>query len=193
MKNEKIKANKTKILARVMLVVLLFSSAINLAGCGGKGLEAGFKWKNETDAWRDYYCAYRSDEREFNINDVTLTFYYGGNTNGIEFPFAIYFMNEEEDIYLIKEVKDHNPEDYLVNDEYNKILFTYKYTRIFNHSEIITIPADLFVNDSGYILFILTSESVDHGRPSIGIQNHQLAGISIKYEKNQDRIILSAE
>ena len=34
MKNGKIKLNKTKLIARVMLVVLLFSSALNLAGCG---------------------------------------------------------------------------------------------------------------------------------------------------------------
>ena len=193
MKNEKIKTNKTKIVARVMLVILLISSAINLAGCGNKGLEAGFKWKNETDAWADYFCAYRSDQKEFNIDDVTLTFYYGGETNGIEFPFRIYFMNEEKDIYLIKEVKDHNSEDYLVDYERHKILFIYKYTRIFNHSELITIPANLFVNDDGYILFILTSECVDHGTPSIGIQNHQFAGISVQYQKDKDRIILSIE
>ena len=36
MKNGKIKLNKTKIIARVMLVVLLFAGTLNLAGCGNK-------------------------------------------------------------------------------------------------------------------------------------------------------------
>ena len=34
MKSGEININKTKIVARVMLVVLLFSSAVNLSGCG---------------------------------------------------------------------------------------------------------------------------------------------------------------
>ena len=54
MKNGKIKANKTKILARVMLVVLLFSSAINLSGCG----------KN----------VYVDIKKKFNLNDGKITF-----------------------------------------------------------------------------------------------------------------------
>ena len=44
MKNGTIKLNKTKIVARVMLVILLFSSAVNLAGCG----LVEYYWASET-------------------------------------------------------------------------------------------------------------------------------------------------
>ena len=83
---KKIKFNKTKIVARVMLVVLLLSSAINLAGCSNNWLEInnneGIEWGLKSSGLRReevnlVSVAYKSDKKEFDVNDVTLTFFYG--------------------------------------------------------------------------------------------------------------------
>ena len=153
MKKTNFKINKTKLIARMMLIVLLLTSAVNFTACRNKGLEAGFKWRQHPDGTSDYFCAYKSDKREFDINDVTLIFYYGC-TKGITCPsFKLYFENKNGDIYLIKEVRDPNPDDYKVNLEYKETLFFNTYEKVFNYSESITIPKELFVNDSGVILF----------------------------------------
>ena len=74
MKNGKIKLNKTKLIARVMLVVLLFSSALNLAGCtqnedfdNAKRFNlndgeikflcmSGSSYETRREVWDDGYC-----------------------------------------------------------------------------------------------------------------------------------------
>ena len=185
MKNTNLQYRKPAIAARVMLIILLLTSALSLGACGNKGLEAGFVWRNHPDSTSDYFCAYKSDKREFDINDVTLTFYYGGHY-GIEYPsFELYFENENNDIYLIKKVDDHNPEDYLIDTDYKKLFAKDK--RVFNHSEIITIPKELFINDNGYILFVLAYEYEQNMKPD------RLATIGILYEKRGDKIFLSEE
>ena len=146
---------KTKLIARIMLLVLLLASAVNFTACGKKGLEAGFEHREHPHAYWDHFCACKSNKREFDISDVALTFYYGG-TKGMDLPsFGIYFENEEETVYLIKEIKNHNPEQYIVNHEYKEFLFFDKIIRTFTHSETITIPKELFVNNTGHILFYM--------------------------------------
>ena len=151
---------KTKLIARILLLVLLLASAVNFTACGNKELEDGFKWRQHPDGTSDYFCAYKSDKRVLDINDVTLTFYYGG-TKGMDLPsFGIYFENEEETVYLIKEIKNHNPERYIVNHEYKQFLFFDKIIRTFTHSETITIPKELFVNNTGHILFYMKANDL---------------------------------
>ena len=149
----KFQTKKTKLIARVMLLVLLLTSVLILTACIEKeGLEAGFKWREHPDASMDYFCAYRSDKREFNIDDVTLTFYYGG-LRGLDcYAFRLYFENKNGDVYLIKQVTNHNPDDYKVHCEGYTRWDSY---RVFDFCENITIPKELFVNDSGYIFFCL--------------------------------------
>ena len=141
---------KTKLFARIMLLVLLLASAVNFTACGQKGLEAGFKWHEHPDAYMEYFCAYRSNKREFNISDVTLTFYYGGVGGMNCSAFRLYFENENGDVYLIKKIRNHNPDDYKVHVEGYTMWDSH---REFNYCENITIPKELFVNDSGYIFF----------------------------------------
>ena len=141
---------KTKLIARALLLILLLASAVNFTACRNKGLEAGFKWKEHPDAVCEYFCAYKSDKRVFDINDVTLTFYYGG-TQGVQCPvFKVYFENEDGDAYIVKEIRNHNPDDYKVDYE-----GYYRWTRVFNFSENITIPKELFVKQRGHIFFCL--------------------------------------
>ena len=182
MKNENF---KTKLISRIMLLLLLLASALSFAGCGNKGLEGGF---NRKGLLPSFLSAYRSDKREFDIDDVTLTFYYGGS-NGIEYPsFKLYFENENGDIHLIKEVNNHDPENYIVKLEHKKILFVYKTTKIFNHSESITIPKELFVNNVGYIMFYFknTTENLDNESEPL-----YLGTVVIYYKVEGDTIFLS--
>ena len=151
---------KTKLIARIILLVLLLASAVNFTACGKKGLEAGFEYREHPHAYWDHFCACRSNKREFDISDVTLSFYYGG-TKGMDLPsFGIYFENEEETVYLIKEIKNHNHEQYIVNNEYKQFLFFNKIIRTFTHSENITIPKELFVNNRGHILFYMKANDL---------------------------------
>ena len=149
---------KTKLIARALLLILLLASAVNFTACRNKGLEAGFDQRGHVP---EFLCAYKSDKREFDIDDVILTFYYGGN-KGIHLPsFELYFENEEGNEYLIKEIKNHNPEQYMVSIEYKRILFIYDGTITFTYGEILKIPKELFVNDKGYIRFCMKSNDVE--------------------------------
>ena len=87
-------AKRTRSICRVLLILMIFS--LFVTGCGQNidtnpdndggdpntnvvtVLENGFKPSNDADETPIFYCAYRSDKTEFNINDVTLDFYYGG-------------------------------------------------------------------------------------------------------------------
>ena len=106
MKNTNLKLNKTKLVARLMVVILLLTSTLTLASCGNKGLEAGFYYTsigNDDAPYPMFRCAYKSDKTEFDINDVTLTFYYGGlyslylqeERSSISYPgYELYFSND---------------------------------------------------------------------------------------------------
>ena len=196
MKNEKIKTNKTKIIARVMLVILLLSSAINLAGCGNKELEAGFEGEIK-DMAPIFVCAYKSDKSEFEIDNVTLTFYYGGafessverdRIKRFSYPtFEIYFVNDEEMRILVKRVEEN-----LVSEKYRTWIgreskIWKKSKRFFNHSEVFTIPEDLFTKESGMIYFYLYGADV-----LINDEPEIICSIGICYNRNGNKITLSA-
>ena len=179
--------NKTKLIAKIMLVVLLLTSALTLTACIEKeGLEAGFEW-DHAEIGNRYFCAYKSHKKEFDINDVTLTFYYGGS-HGIEDSFGLYFENEKGDVYLIKKIENHNPDDY-------KMEWEGMYERkVFSHFEVITIPKELFVDDSGYIWFFLGREYIiDSNNNSSKIDTLGGGAIRVDYKKSGDMIILSDE
>lgn len=65
-----------KLLGVLICIMLL------CAGCGGnndsKGIKWGFENNKSSDELPPDYCAYKSENTEFTINDVTLTFSYGG-------------------------------------------------------------------------------------------------------------------
>ena len=179
------KTNKTRLIARVMLLVLLLTSALNYTACGwsfsnllseepGDGLWIGFKWKNHD--FGEYRCACTSDKREFDINDVTLIFYYGSEKEIQCNSFELCFENE--DIYLLKEVTVYNPDDYIIEfNEYN--------IREFTHFETITIPKELFVNNRGHILFYIREIKSGEEGASWG-------GITLYYKLNGSTVLLSA-
>lgn len=167
------------------------------AGNPSVGLEDGFQSSNGCDDSPRYLCAYRSDKTEFNIDDVTLVFYYGGYYyNGVEyelenlydFPyFDLYFSDGGGERYFVKRVEEN-----FVSEKYN-IHFTYDENwnvveRTFNHSEVITIPKEIFKDESGRIYFAVYSANVREAAPRF----RSIASIGIFYKVIGEKVVLSS-
>ena len=197
MKNEKIKTNKTKIIARVMLVVAIVSF-ITTVGCNfvnPNGLERGIKITNEAN---ELCILCQSDKNEFDINNVTLTFYFGMLIpSGVEFTlehgrnypiFEIWFINDERDQILIKRVEENLISEkykceWIFDDDYNVVETRY------NHYETLTIPTELFTKDLGMICFSIFSANVAENEEEL----RTISEICIYYKKIDNKVILSKE
>ena len=191
MKNEKIKFNKSKLVARVMLLILLLTGALNFSGCGVRNIENGFNW-TETDGFKKYFCAYKSDREKFNIDDVTLTFYFGG-LEGINLPsFKLYFQSASGEYYFVKEITVTDPNDYLVSID--EVLGDYIWKKSFNHSEIITIPKEALESGGASVVFLLASEYFDpeywETGTSTNIRNQMFASILVDLIVEGETIVL---
>ena len=164
MKNTNLKLNKTKLVARLMIVILLLTSALTLASCGNKGLEVGmFKYG---EFMPEFMCGYKSNINQFYINDVTLDFYYGIVHPNYEIEsFELYFIDESEEMHLIKKVNESlAQEKYRI--EYKHVPFLMRFfvdNLKYNYSEKITIPKELFAQEEGYLMFALTTETMYGG------------------------------
>ena len=194
-------------LVRGLFATLSFLMAfcMLLTGCGGKGLESGFDASNG-DMSPKYYCAYKSDTNKFSINDVSLEFYYGGvftayleneRENASNYPmFEIYFMNDEEDKILIRTVEEN-----LISEKYRctpkENIFGNIIGWKFNHSEILTIPNELFTKESGRISFVIYAEDVNAYKEDVnayagkGPKIDLVTGETIRYNIDGDNVILS--
>ena len=89
MPNGNIKTNKTKMVARVMLVILLISSAINLAGCtktiSGYYYPYDFQYYLSQETRGDDSSIIKiwatSDSNIFDMNDIRFNLLYGTHAN----------------------------------------------------------------------------------------------------------------
>ncbi len=192
--NLKTKTNTVKqILAKVMLIIMILSVLI-LASCKRDGLEAGFK--SSIHGCEDvnlFSLAYKSDTNQFNISNVTLTFYYGGGYgDDIEYTrettfnypnFELYFYNDEQTHILVRRVEEN-----LVSEKY-RCWIGRGSRRVFNHSEELTIPKELFTKETGVISLGLfgADARINEEEPKL------LSWINIYYKKDVDKITLSSE
>ena len=158
-------------------------------------LESGFK-PSASDETSPYFAAYKSDKTEFDIDNVTLEFFYGGNyspeiefelEHGSNYPwFDIGFKNDEHDRVLIKRVEEN-----FVSEKYrcrvilseNRETYEVKY----NHSETITIPKEMFTKETGIIWFLTYGENPRDFEPKY----QSLAGTYIHYKIVGDKVFLS--
>ena len=187
-----------------ILVVLTLISAITGCSQQEKGLEGGFYKQNGEGLQCPSHaltCAYRSDRTEFDIDDVTITFYYGGTWGGdiesisgaFDYPsFSLVFRNDESQYYLIREVNEN-----LVSEKYRHIMHydrqddgSYLVSESYNHSEEITIPKELFTKTTGCIDFCVFSQNIaDPFFTTIGEECR--VHIYYKQIKSQGKVILS--
>ena len=186
-------------------ILILLTTSLVFAGCEkDKGLYVGFKGVGGDPAPSDF-SAYRSDVSEFDINDVTLEFFYGGIfCEDIEYERSqgknigkvkLYFRNpalgefsvinsfSDENLYFIKESED----DY-VSEAHRWKGTSYKK----GEGEIITIPKELFVVEKGKLYFYVFGKDKNH----LYYPNNEyeyISAISIHYKVNGDRVKLSGE
>jgi hypothetical protein len=147
-----------------------------------------------------YFAAYRSDKTEFAIDDVTLTFYFGridahfgyGNGEETEISIKMFFLTGERNdlkYTYIKKIDDFYREEY--NCYMNRI--NKKTLRIiYNHSEDITVPAELFTEergrlDLGIVEYIVWVDGV------IEPQYETLQAVAIYYKVTGQTVHLSSE
>ena len=162
----------------------------------GAVLESGFKRSDDACEIPLFLCAYRSDKTEFDIDDVTLDFYYGGwySDLGIDydlqqhnFPmFDIYFTNDAHDRCFVKRVEEN-----LVSEKYRCKFIDDDNSDateiIFNHSESITIPREIFTENEGLIYFAIFSQNANYTDSEV----ERIAGIGIRYKVIGERVVLS--
>ncbi len=177
MKNGKNKLNKTKIIARVMLVVLLISSAINLMGCL-KEDKYMYIAHNRNASNEIQSIAYSSDV-EFDIDNVNINVSYGvhklnifgevkpnpkdqvasGTYKNYNFSLSAYICN------CVEYQEEHSTENtscilfnYITDEELFSKEFGYIDTPFFinngvvyNHTDNIVIPKSFFNEEYGNI------------------------------------------
>ena len=152
-------------------------------------------------------CAYKSDTNIFSMDNVTLEFFYGGNftdnlehvrEHGSDYPtFELYFMNDEEDKILIRTVEEN-----FISEKYRctpkKNIFGNVIGWNFNHSEVLTIPKELFTKDSGKVFFVIYAEDVNAYKEDVdayagmGPKIDYVTGKNIYYKIDGDNVILSS-
>ena len=187
------------------LVLALITLLLCFVGCDNpppiareeNGLEDGFKPSNSAEA-PSLYCAYRSDKTEFPIDDVTLDFYYGGYYyQGVEYElenthdipsFELYFQDDYGGKFFIKRVEENFvSEKYSCNVVYDD---NWNITEVkFNHSETITIPREIFAEESGLIYFSVFGTNQKEVEPQVKV----ITGIGFYYKVVDGKVTLSKQ
>jgi len=162
-----------------------------------KGLESGFG-ASGGGASSPFLCAYKSDKTEFDINDVTLDFYYGvyfleseedARESTFDYPsFDLYFAKDERNKVLIRHVEENFiSEKYRCDFVYEE---NWKISEIkYNHFETLTIPKEMFTEDKGAIYFEIHSTNIkDYAK-----EYRSIVGKVIYYalSLSEDRVILT--
>lgn len=159
------------------------------------GFENGFTF-DYSDESNPISCAYKSDKNVFDIDDVSLDFYFGAiytNPDGIilnlnSYPaFELYFSTYDEKI-LIKRVEEELISDkykrvYEISEDFRTITYDYVY------SERFTIPKEIFTSDNGILWFTINAAE-DSTDPA---DFRSIAGIWLYYKKIDNTILLSSD
>lgn len=159
------------------------------------GLEVGFKSTAGGCEMPNFEIAYRSPKAKFDIDDVTLEFFFGGyypsNLEGYlereSIPsFEVCFMDERGKKIVVQLVDENLiAEKYrctLVYDENRKFV-----EKTFNHSETLTVPKEIFLKETGYFYFQIRRPFSDEPDSLKQV----IAGKCIHYKKAGDTVTLS--
>ena len=160
------KVNNVGNLLLILIIISIFCTSCTNLGLEGDFKSISFGWSNTES--NPYHCTYKTEKTEFDIDDVSIDLYYGGDYYDVQFndeygsiipSFYIYvagnwdgknqkFNNE----HLIKHV-----EEPFISEKYDceiirkQFLFWHTTEIIYNHCETITIPRELFIENSGVI------------------------------------------
>lgn len=136
-----------------------------------KGISIGFQYENSKGA---LITAIKSDKKEFDIDDVTLDFYYGGiaKDDGCNLV-ALYFVSEGynwykdfasvadyKDIdgcYFIKEmtVDEYDSSPYDIEIRWNPRQKKKEYEIYFHYVDTLTVPKEMFSKQTGTVSFLV--------------------------------------
>lgn len=183
------------VIATPILIMLIAGPIVD--NLFDNGIESGFSISNSEPSPM-ITCAVKSEKNAFDINDVTLTFYYGGDfpenlefhiENGDHYPtFRTCFKNDDGDVYEIKHVQEEFvSEKYRIETEKKLFVNIKKY----NFSEVLTIPKDLFTKDTGYVAFFIEGQNTNERLPEEFVRIASTQRIYYKVEK--DTVYLSTK
>ncbi len=192
-----IKRTISLMLAAVMLILSLL-----LGGCSvfQQGFDNGFYDTSILPReLQNLQAACVGEKRVFDINDVTLDFYYGFFSEGPEYwtqrTVTLSFVNYcgdhfNEEKYIKKEIRKMDgsvffTDKYKVATEYS-FLGTTKFN--YNHCETITVPQELFYGEKGYILFQIT---FDFFNVETNYMHQDSGATRFFYKVDGDKVILS--
>ena len=201
---------------KIITLGILFCVVFSLAGCANdvdkkyNGLSIGFNYTGSR--YHVIMCATRSEETTFDIDDVTLDFYFGWFASepplnatavapdglGEEVRYALYFTEEElfvgsgsfwhigdycdlEGNYFIRKIF---PEEF--TSETFRASQTKCAGKIFNHSESITIPKEMFSKPNGRFWFRIQEV---FGSQEKGFYSELGGNIGIYYEFINDNTV----
>lgn len=162
------------------VVLILLIASISFTGCiftnTSTELESGFEFSGNgyaNDEMNPFFCGYKTDKTEFDIDDVRIDLYYGVdccNDSGYLFMrkripdfdiYVSYYDEENNEEYVNKHLIRHVEEEY-VSRKYDcdvvvnkKFLFMYTTKIIYNHHETIQIPKEVFLTEIGRISILI--------------------------------------
>lgn len=147
------------------LFVSLYVPSMNTKNPAGNGGEHHGSAPQPSES-----CIFKADKTEFDIDDVTLTFFFGCHFNkvidlssGWNVPeFDVYFADiYNEPLYLIRHsTENFASEEYRITDildeQDHHLIET-----VYNHSETVTIPAELFTKQQGALVFAVSGVNLN--------------------------------
>lgn len=165
----------------------------------GKGLDS--ESEQSSNGWEDsiFWCEYESDKTVFDIDDVTLDFYYGVNfifsveyerAETVNVPsFDLYFVNKEDHRIFIRHVEENFVSEkyrcYYVKDENGK----FTSNRHYNHFETHTVPKELFTQESSSFYFAVYGADTKSSIP----EYRCLVSAPIYYKLDGEKVTLSSK
>ena len=183
----------------IALIVLLATVCLLLTGCDSNndfsgelkdyydiimnnGIEHGLKKTHPIriggTAYEIYplFCAYRSDKRVFDVDEVIVEFYYGGFYQNIESDSKAYditsfkiVITDRDRLQNHEYVYERFVDENFVSEKYQCKLVTNSFSRVteykFNYSESIRLPRELFDKESGIIDFVIFDTNLSSPNP----------------------------
>ena len=148
------------------LIILVLS--VLIYGCSSDaGLTSDFSYSID-DPTAGFWLDYKSDKKEFKVDDVVLEVYFGWHhptdfdTKYDKLDFELIAkMDDGQDEYVVASIPEFNSIKYYCDFSSEKKI-------AYNHSETIIIPEELFDSESGRIWLILKGFVSDSYYPGGG-------------------------